>query len=137
MGSFTMILMLFQVLFLLISPSLSFKGITPPYPTRGSNVKMWINTPKNMEMLWNIGKRIVDDLPPPRNINELERMRFTLGDITFKQLKLLKAVAEGSHPSIEPKLEALGTEPDEGVLQKLLVAESEPHMHQILGSPSD
>merc|ERR1719510_2820716 len=128
-----MILMLFQVFFFLISSSFSFKGIAPPYPTKGSNVKMWLNTPKNMETLWNIAKRTIDDLPPPRNINELERMVFDLGEITFKQISLLKSVAEGSHPSVEPKLEALGAEPDEGVLQKLLVAESLPHMHRILG----
>ena len=56
-----------------------------------SHIRTWLNTPQNMASLWNLGKSILDELPAPRNILELENMVFTVGEIIIRKIEIIKA----------------------------------------------
>merc|ERR1719412_2927363 len=149
-----MMLSLFQVLFLLISPSFqAFQGppIRPPTrqgppirpPTRqvtasptDSNIKTWLNTPENMASLWSLGKSMLNNLPAPRNVPELDDTFTNLKEILEKKVELvhsiIKLLENGGDYDLEAGLESLGPEPAQDILKKLLVAEDVPQVHNIL-----
>merc|ERR1719192_934167 len=121
-----MILTLFQVFFLLFSTSSA--GMAPG----GNKLAMWLNTPENMGTLYSQGAQIINQLPPPRDIAELEKMIMRIGDEIEQKIELLKALAGGKHPAIARRLDKLGMSPDKGVLMRLMSAKSAPHLHMLL-----
>ena len=44
-----------------------------------------------MASLFTLGKSILNDLPAPRNINELETMVLTVGEIIIRKIDIIKA----------------------------------------------
>merc|ERR1719517_81481 len=125
-----MILTLFPVFFLL------FSTCSAEMAAGGNKIKMWLNTPENMNMLYSQSKGIINQLPPPRDIAELEKIVRRIGDEIEQKVELLKALAAGRHPAISKRLEGLGwgsgVSPDTDVLSRLLTAKSAPHLHVLL-----
>merc|ERR1719219_163220 len=131
-----MMLVLLQVFFLFISASFSSTQKPPPVTSPGltpRNVKEWLDDPKNMKLLWALGKETLMALPPPKNLDELEYFLITINKVVSQKLALLKLLANGGHPEVARKLEALGPNPHPGVLKRLLNANSAPHLNQLLG----
>merc|ERR1719219_468417 len=133
-----MMLVLLQVFFLFASAAASASGppITPPTQTGDGltprNVKEWLDDPKNMKLLWALGKETLMALPPPKNLDELEYFLITISKVVSQKVALLKFLINGGHPDIARRLQSIGPNPDPGVLKRLLNANSAPHLHQLL-----
>merc|ERR550519_718389 len=136
-----MLVMLLQVFLLFISSSLSSTPVpdyiatvsgAPHAPRNPTNLKDWLDNPKNMNMLWSLAKMALDNLPPPRNLEELENFLTTMGQIVSQKLALLKSLSAGQNPEVAKKLEALGPNPDKGVIMRLLNANSASHLDALL-----
>merc|ERR1719192_533240 len=120
-------LMLVQVLFLLIS--------TPSFSSAhgaGAGVGLWLNTPENMNMVWELSKMIFHKLPSPKNMDELEEMTRKSGDVIRKKIEIFKALNMGYHPRISLRLGKLGMSPDKGVLTRLLDFQSIQHLDKLM-----
>ena len=79
-----------------------------------TELKQWLDNPTNMKMLWSMAKRTVNDLPAPRNLEELEYFLTSMGRIVSQKVALLKSLAAGEHPDVAANLQALGHNPDKG-----------------------
>ena len=70
-----------------------------PLPRSPANLKQWLDNPTNMKMLWAMAKRTINDLPAPRNLEELEYFLTSIGQIASFKLTFVKGLTEGEHPS--------------------------------------
>ena len=110
-----MLVLLLQVFLLFISSSLSSPQ-PPPIkpPTHGgpdyepphfkthtittTELKKLLDNPTYMKMLWSMAKKRVNALPPPRNLEQLEMLLISIGQIVSQKLTLAKKMTEGNHP---------------------------------------
>ena len=66
-------------------------SLLKPSSFTDSNIKTWLNTPENMASLWSLGKNMLNDLPAPRSVNELEDTFTTLNKVLKKKVDTIKA----------------------------------------------
>ena len=80
----------------------------PQYVLTGDNglpipitIRQWLDNPTNMNTLWSMAKKIINDLPPPRNVGDLARILDRLFRIIRLRLQLLMELYRGrANPTI-------------------------------------
>ena len=80
----------------------------PQYVLTGDNglpipitIRQWLDNPTNMNTLWSMAKKIINDLPPPRNVGDLARLLDRLFRIIRLRLQLLMELYRGrANPTI-------------------------------------
>ena len=80
----------------------------PQYVLTGDNglpipitIRQWLDNPTNMNTLWSMAKKIINDLPPPRNVGDLARILHRLFVIIRLRLQLLMELYRGrANPTI-------------------------------------
>ena len=79
------------------------------------HIRTWLDNPTNMNKLWDMAKRIINDLPPPRNVGDLARVLDRLFAIIRLRLQLIMELYRGkANPTIYRGLAAMGSQPREG-----------------------
>merc|ERR1712223_2365575 len=82
------------------------------------HIRTWLDNPTNVNKLWSMAKRIINDLPPPRNVGDLARVLDRLFAIIRLRLQLIMELYRGkANPTIYRGLAAMGSQPREAVLR--------------------
>ena len=84
-------------------------------PPVQNKISTWLDNPANMNTLWSVAKKIVNELPAPRNMRDLTGGLGKLSGIINRRLQLLMELYNGhANPTIYRGLEAMGSQPKEG-----------------------
>ena len=80
-----------------------------------NKISTWLDNPANMNTLWSVAKKIVNELPAPRNMRDLTGGLEKLSGVINRRLQLLIELYNGhANPTIYRGLEAMGSQPREG-----------------------
>ena len=80
-----------------------------------NKISTWLDNPANMNTLWSVAKKIINDLPSPQNMKDLAGGLEKLSGIINRRLQLLMELYNGhANPTIYRGLEAMGSQPKEG-----------------------
>ena len=84
-------------------------------PPVQNKISTWLDNPANMNTLWSVAKKIVNELPAPRNMRDLTGGLGKLSGVINRRLQLLIELYNGhANPTIYRGLEAMGSQPKEG-----------------------
>ena len=80
-----------------------------------NKISTWLDNPANMNTLWSVAKKIVNELPAPRNMRDLTGGLEKLSGVINRRMQLLIELYNGhANPTIYRGLEAMGSQPREG-----------------------
>ena len=83
-----------------------------------NKISTWLDNPANMNTLWSVAKKIVNELPAPRNMRDLTGGLRKLSDMIGRRMQLLTELYNGhANPTIYRGLEAMGSQPKEGKVE--------------------
>ena len=80
-----------------------------------NKISTWLDNPANMNTLWSVAMKIINDLPSPQNMKDLAGGLEKLSGIINRRLQLLTELYNGhANPTIYRGLETMGSQPREG-----------------------
>ena len=80
-----------------------------------NKISTWLDNPANMNTLWSVAKKIVNELPAPRNMRDLTGGLEKLSGVINRRMQLLIELYNShANPTLYRGLEAMGSQPREG-----------------------